>query len=122
MNIDTSHNPVLNTILQQTSNNGSGLTLRRGDAAGKPSSRSNSTAKETMYHSHLQGAVKDIAIDQHLKNLSGPGDTPPFAELEVHNDVNDRAISEVSYPSTPNFSTAVSDSPSLGIYIQSNAF
>lgn len=104
MNIDTSHNPVLNSILQQT---GGGAEGRKANvAAGKPTARSASTARQTMYQQHPE----QLARISPNPGSARPGDMPPFSELEVHNNMNsndNRAMSEVSYPSTPNFSTAV---------------
>ena len=104
MNIDTSHNPVLNSILQQT---GGGAEGRKANvAAGKPTARSASTARQTMYQQHPE----QLARISPAPGSARPGDMPPFSELEVHNNMNsndNRAMSEVSYPSTPNFSTAV---------------
>ena len=52
MNIDTSHNPVLNSILQQTGGGGAKPSVPKDAAAGKPSARSGSTARQSMYQQH----------------------------------------------------------------------
>ena len=59
-----------------------------------------------MYQQHPE----QLARISPAPGSARPGDMPPFSELEVHNNMNsndNRAMSEVSYPSTPNFSTAV---------------